>query len=37
MADFDGDGKAEMVVTTGTGIRLQDAANGAQIAFLGLW
>jgi hypothetical protein len=34
MADFDGDGKAEMVVTTGTGIRMQDAATGAEIAFL---
>ncbi|MBK7828669.1 hypothetical protein [Nannocystis sp.] len=35
IADFDGDGAPELVVTTAAGIRLQDAATGAQIAFLG--
>ena len=35
LADFDADGAPELVVTTNTGIRMQDAATGAQIAFLG--
>jgi hypothetical protein len=35
IADFDGDGQPELVVTTGTGIRMQDAVTGAQLAFLG--
>ncbi len=35
IADMDGDGAAELIVTTGAGIRLQDAATGAQLAFLG--
>lgn len=35
LADFDADGKPELVVTAQTGIRMQDAATGAELAFLG--
>ena len=35
IADFDADGVPELVVTTNTGIRMQNAVTGAQIGFLG--